>query len=98
MLATFCIEQHHELLFSDGLTATDASWIGMAPAGLTKGLRCTAKVRYRQPDQDCVVRDLGGGVVDVRFDDSQRAVAPGHFVVFYDGDRCLGGATIDLLG
>ncbi len=88
----------HDLLFSNGLTATDASWIGAAPAGLAGGLRCAGKVRYRQADQGCLVRDLGGGVVDVRFDERQRAVAPGQFVVFYDGDRCLGGATIDKLG
>jgi hypothetical protein len=33
----------------------------------------------------------------VTFDDAQRAVAPGQFVVFYDGERCLGGAIIDEL-
>jgi len=85
----------HEMLFSDGLTATDASWIGKGPDGLDSGLRCMAKVRYRQPDQDCVVTALDGNCLDVRFDDRQKAVAPGQFVVFYDGDRCLGGAVID---
>ena len=88
----------HELLFTGGLTATDASWIGTTPAGLTEGLRCTAKVRYRQADQDCVVRDLGNGRLDVRFDARQKAVAPGQFVVFYDESLCLGGAVIDQLG
>ena len=96
--ALIVAQGEHELLFSEGLTATDAGWIGAAPVGLADGLRCKAKVRYRQADQDCVVRDLGDGVVDVRFDERQRAVAPGQFVVFYDGDRCLGGATIDQLG
>jgi tRNA-specific 2-thiouridylase len=96
--ALIVAQGEHELLFSDGLTASDASWIGQRPAGLADGLRCKAKVRYRQADQDCMVRDLGDGVIDVRFDESQRAVAPGQFVVFYDGERCLGGATIDLLG
>jgi tRNA-specific 2-thiouridylase len=86
------------MLFSDGLSATDASWIGQAPDGLDTGLRCAAKVRYRQADQACVVTALGDRRLDVRFDAPQKAVAPGQFVVFYDSDRCLGGAVIDELG
>ena len=88
----------HELLFSTRLVATDASWIGKPPAALADGLRCTAKIRYRQADQDCVVRETGAGVVEVMFDERQRAVAPGQFVVFYAGERCLGGAVIDQIG
>jgi len=85
----------HELLFSRSLIATDASWISTAPAGLEKGLRCKAKIRYRQSDQDCVVVSAGGSGLEVRFESLQKAVAPGQFVVFYDGDQCLGGAVID---
>ena len=96
--ALIVAQGEHELLFSDGLTATDASWIGAAPAGLAEGLHCAAKVRYRQPDQGCLVRDLGQGRLDVRFDERQRAVAPGQFVVFYNESLCLGGAVIDQLG
>ena len=88
----------HELLFSDRLTAIDTTWIGTPPARLDQGLRCTAKVRYRQADQDCLVTETGDAVVEVSFDAQQRAVAPGQFVVFYDGDRCLGGAVIDQIG
>ena len=83
-----------ELLLSDSLVATDASWIGAAPDGLDTGLKCMAKVRYRQSDQACTVR-TDGNVLKVEFDEPQRALAPGQFVVFYAGDRCLGGAVID---
>jgi tRNA-specific 2-thiouridylase len=31
----------------------------------------------------------------VQFDEPQRSPTPGQFVVLYDGDRCLGGATIE---
>jgi tRNA-specific 2-thiouridylase len=34
----------------------------------------------------------------VRFESAQKAVAPGQFVVFYDGEQCLGGAVIDKSG
>ena len=40
------------------------------------GLRCAAKVRYRQDDQACEVRQLDDGRLSVTFDVPQRAVAP----------------------
>ncbi|NIV16878.1 MAG: tRNA 2-thiouridine(34) synthase MnmA [Woeseiaceae bacterium] len=85
------------LLMSDGLRATDASWTGAAPRGLVNGLTCMAKVRYRQSDQACRVETSGNGALTVMFEEPQRAVAPGQFVVFYDGERCRGGAVIDEL-
>ena len=85
----------HAMLFSTALLATDASWIGGPPAGLENGLRCRAKVRYRQSDQDCTVLARDHGKLTVNFDVRQRAIAPGQFVVFYDESLCLGGAVID---
>jgi tRNA-specific 2-thiouridylase len=83
------------LLSSDRLTTGPVHWLNDPPAGLSTGCRLAAKVRYRQADQPCSVRTSGGGAVEVRFDIAQRAVTPGQFVVFYDGERCLGGAAID---
>ena len=96
--ALIVAQGEHELLFSKTLVATDASWIGRQPEGLSDGIRCTAKVRYRQADQDCTARSAGDDVLEVAFDQPQRAVAPGQFVVLYAGERCLGGAVIDQIG
>jgi tRNA-uridine 2-sulfurtransferase len=63
---------------------------GSAPA---KHFRCTAKTRYRQFDQNCLVTVLEHGL-EVRFDEPQRAVTPGQSVVLYDDQVCLGGAVI----
>nr|WP_309495404.1 tRNA 2-thiouridine(34) synthase MnmA [Mechercharimyces sp. CAU 1602] len=83
---------NHPALLSDGLIAHDLSWIsGKAP---TYPLTCTAKFRYRQRDQKVTVFAHEGGV-KVAFTQPQRAVTPGQSVVFYDGDLCLGGGTID---
>ena len=82
-------------MFGDRLTATDPSWIGSEPEGLGQGLRCRSKIRYRQEDQECVVACRDDGTLEVEFDARQKAIAPGQFVVFYTGDRCLGGAVID---
>jgi len=84
-----------KLLYSDGLMATDVSWIGPAPGKLAQGLRCTAKVRYRQTDQACTIKGQNDHELIVKFDIPQRAVAPGQYVVIYSGERCLGGGVID---
>ncbi len=83
---------HNELLYSEGLLASDVSWTSERPVGET--FRCTAKFRYRQQDTAVTVRVLEDGL-EVSFDERQRAITPGQAVVFYDGDICLGGATID---
>jgi len=80
-------------LFSSELIAQPASWVNQGGPSLP--LRCQAKIRYRQADQDCTVSALEDGRLLVRFQRPQRAVTPGQYVVFYQQDRCLGGAIID---
>ena len=85
-------------LLSDALLTGNPSWIGREPDGLDTGLQCNAKIRYRQTDQGCTIRRALDDRLKVRFDRPQRAAAPGQFIVFYQGDRCLGGAVIEVLG
>lgn len=89
------VDQGHDspYLQSRCLLASQASFTsGHCP---DQPLRCSAKTRYRQPDQDCVLEPLGAGRLQVRFEQPQRAVTPGQSVVFYAGEECLGGALID---
>jgi tRNA-specific 2-thiouridylase len=87
----------HPLLYWDALVATGVSWLRGPPAewDARKSLRCAAKIRYRQPDQACNVLPGGQGEIVVNFDQPQRTPTPGQYVVLYDGDTCLGGATIE---
>lgn len=86
----------HPWLMSTYLVADTLSWVaGAAPA---TPFRCHAKIRYRQPDQDCVIVRIDEDLLEVRFMRPQRAVTPGQSVVFYHGDRCLGGGIIDRTG
>jgi tRNA-specific 2-thiouridylase len=84
---------NHPLMLHNTLEAGQLDWCGKP---LTETIRCAAKTRYRQPDQDCVVEPIDGGTrVKVRFDEEQRAITPGQSVVFYSGEVCLGGGIIE---
>lgn len=84
---------NNDKLYSDRLLATDVNWIN--PDTVPESFTCTAKFRYRQADSPVTVTVLENGNVDVVFAECTRAITPGQAVVFYDGDVCLGGATID---
>ena len=86
----------HPLLYSETLTTLPVQWIDGAAA--SADFTCTAKTRYRQPDQACRVRQQLDGSLDISFEQPQRAVTPGQWVVLYRGEQCLGGAVIDSRG
>lgn len=95
--ALVVVQGEHPMLYSSSMETSNATWIGKPPEKLSRtgALSCSVKIRYRQPDQACLVRQEGSDLLEVSFAVEQRAVAPGQFAVFYDGDRCLGGAVID---
>ena len=82
----------HPWLFSSALECSSIYWVN--PVSITEPLRLTAKVRYRQPDQDCTIEPSEHGWL-IRFDQPQRAVTPGQSVVLYQGEVCLGGGVIE---
>ncbi|MDQ0214609.1 tRNA-specific 2-thiouridylase [Oikeobacillus pervagus] len=84
---------HHEALYSDSIIATNISWVSekQKPSEFT----CTAKFRYRQQDHHVTVQLLENQTAKVVFHEPVRAVTPGQAVVFYNGEECLGGGTID---
>ena len=79
-------------LFSKTALVPQFHWIsGEAPA---MPIRCAAKIRYRHPEQPCLLTPLPDGGVRLDFDEAQRAITPGQSAVVYDGDVVLGGGEL----
>ena len=79
-------------LFSATLTAARLNWIEPEPDA---PIRVTAKTRYSQREEAATVTPNGDGTARVDFDEPQRAITAGQAVVFYDGERVVGGGTIE---
>jgi tRNA-specific 2-thiouridylase len=78
-------------LMSDVLWAEKLSFVsGRAPR---EPLAVQAKIRYRSQAAPAVLT-LHDGRAEVRFERPQRAITPGQAVVFYQGEKVLGGGII----
>ena len=70
-----CQGNDHPALFATALQTSDIFWIaGEAPGA---SIRCSAKIRYRQADQQCTVTASDDGYL-IQFDEPQRAITPGN--------------------
>ncbi len=78
-------------LYSKACKVSGLNWIGYMPR---QTQFCTAKFRYRQPEQKIKV-GVNGDTATVEFDETQRAVTEGQYAVFYDETHCLGGGVIE---
>lgn len=85
--------EDHPMLYSTRSIGTGLTWVGEDLLANGGSLRCTCRYRYRQSDQEVEVTRQGADVL-IRSLTPQRAVTPGQSAVFFDGDRCLGGAVV----
>lgn len=81
-----------ELLYANRVIVTD---INIINGTFTDGQTMTAKFRYRQPDEDISVKWIDDKTLEVKCARPVKAITPGQACVFYDGEYCLGGGTID---
>lgn len=84
--------RYNRLVYYTSLLVKNIHWIGLAPS---LPLACRAKIRYQQTEQKCEIHKSKNGY-KVNFQKPQFAPAPGQSVVFYDGEKVLGGGIIDI--
>jgi tRNA-specific 2-thiouridylase len=89
---TIVLGERAELL-ADGLVASRVNWLLDGPP--TGPLPCQVKIRYRHAPADATVQGRPDGGARVDFAQLQSAITPGQAVVFYDGERVLGGGWIE---
>ena len=80
-------------LYSKVCVCSDFSFVN--PLDI-KEFDCTAKFRYRQPDQKVHVYVEGDQVLIESYE-KQRAITPGQYAVLYSGDECLGGGPVNTI-
>ena len=86
----------HPAMFNNRLETNQINWIEDS-APVFDNISVTAKIRYRQDDQKCVLNKIDETKYIVDFDDAQRAITPGQSIVFYQDDICLGGGVIETM-
>ena len=69
----------------------NANWISAIPK---KGKKYQARIRYRQPLEECEAAEISKDSTKIIFKNSQRAVTPGQSLVIYDGEKMIGGGII----
>jgi len=62
--------------------------------GGTKISECEAKFRYKQDEIPVKLNWLDGGLLEVLYEQSVKAVTPGQACALYKGNECLGGGII----
>ncbi|MDD7282006.1 tRNA 2-thiouridine(34) synthase MnmA [Floccifex sp.] len=88
-----CHNSHKEWLYSTSCIVSGVNWI--LPDSYKIPEKCTAKFRYRQPDQDVYLKKIDDTTILLSYPQKISSVTCGQEAVVYDGNICMGGGVID---
>jgi tRNA-specific 2-thiouridylase len=83
----------NDALLRPTLIAREVNWLSWP--GLAAPARAMVRIRNRHIPAPATLYPLADGKVEIRFDEPQRAVAPGQGAVFYAGELVAGGGWIE---
>jgi tRNA-specific 2-thiouridylase len=81
-----------EALLGRGLVAREVNWLADVPS---LGSRVEVQIRHRARAVPAEVVRSEHDEIELALEEPVSAIAPGQSVVFYDGDRVLGGGVIE---
>ena len=101
----FCLQAlgtDHPALYSDTLFTSLAHWIHSVPYKFyeKRTMDCEFRVKMQQSTMQCTLTVgadnewCGNDHIILSSTCPVKAVAPGHYAVFYKGDECMGSAKI----
>lgn len=91
---------NHPSLFNQEFFAKIPEWIHEEPPGFSDGRVCRLQCRIQRIEASipCIVSRCGEDQVRVTLEEPLRAITPGQYGVFYDGEECLGSGVITRRG
>ncbi len=81
-----------QLLYASALEATALHWTAWSAPTLP--LRCQAKIRYRQDDQEVNLAQWAKNTMIVTFEQPQRAISSWQTIAFYNNDELIWSGII----
>ena len=82
-----------ECLYREMMSVVDINWISKAPA--LNPFNSKVKIRYKSPEIKCKIFLEENYAAKVMFTKVVSTVTPGQAAVFYQGNQCIGGGTIE---